>query len=69
MFLQDHASSFTLHVVDQRLTHRITNEILFISVAGGPRQWPVGGSRYFQPELSEQSPGRATEEDQSSDES
>lgn len=63
------ASSFTLHVVDQKLTNRITNDILFIFVAGGSRQWPVGGSRYFQPEIYEQSPGRATEEDQSSDES
>lgn len=63
------ASSFTVHVVDQRLTNRITNEILFISVAGDSRQWPVGDSRYFQPEIYEQSPDRATEEDHSSDES
>lgn len=63
------ATCFTLHVVNERLMGGITNLILFISVAGGPCQWPVGGSRDFQPEIYEQSPGRATEEDHSSDES
>lgn len=42
---------------------------MFIFVAGGPRQWPVGGNRDLDPEIYEQSPGGATEEDHSSNES
>lgn len=42
---------------------------MVISVTGGPRQWPVGGSREFPPEIYELSPGRATEEAHSSDNS
>lgn len=36
---------------------------VFVCVAGGPRRWPVGGSRALR--MPERAPGRATEEDSS----